>query len=77
MEEIDDLLNYGVETLSDVLKTHPHMKSMFKSMAKVIIELSKYIEDRTDAWLAAFFESLLALFFTPSTQCRKRLLDEL
>ena len=46
MEEMDDLLNYGVETLSDVLKTHPHTKSAFKSMAEVIIEFSKYSEEQ-------------------------------
>ena len=44
MKNMDDLLNYGVEGLSDALKENLHAKEAFKQIAEAIGEGSTLIK---------------------------------
>lgn len=43
MKDMDDLLNYGVEVLSGVLKENSNTKAAFKAITEVIGEASTLI----------------------------------
>lgn len=45
MEEMDELLDYGVERLSGVLKENLNTKAAFKSIAGIIEEASRAIAE--------------------------------
>ena len=47
MKDMDELLNYGVERLSDALKENLHTKKAFKEIVEVIGEASTLIHERS------------------------------
>ena len=48
MKDMDELLKYGVEGLSDALKENLHTKEAFKEIVGVIVEASKLIHERSE-----------------------------
>ena len=48
MKDMDELLKYGVEGLSDALKENLHTKEAFKEIAEAIGEASTLIHERSE-----------------------------
>lgn len=51
MDEMDDLLNYGVENLGDMLKGNSHTKIAFKLIADAIEDISEVINEKNKGTL--------------------------
>ena len=48
MKDMDELLKYGVEGLSDALKENLHTKEAFKEIVEVIGEASTLISEESE-----------------------------
>lgn len=59
VEEMDDLLSYGVERLEVMLKSNTDTKKAFQTMTGVIEEISKEIEEENKGPIVGFFRASL------------------
>lgn len=61
VEEMDDLLIYGVDKLEDMLKINIHTRRAFQSVAGVFEELSAVIQEENKGMVAGFFREYYCL----------------
>lgn len=47
VEEMDEILNHGVEEFSDNLRTNSDTKTAFRAMTGVIVEISEYVQKKS------------------------------
>ena len=62
VEEMDDLLNYGVDRLEDMLKSNPTTKKAFQAIAEVFEEISTVIEKENKGVMASLFREYQLLY---------------
>ena len=58
---MDDLLNYGVESLGSMLKGNSNTKTAFKGIAGVMESISKLIAEENKGMLRGVFRKLFRL----------------
>lgn len=79
IEEMDEVLMHGVEKLTNILRTNLDTKAAFGSMAGVIGEVAKYVEEQNRGQAGSLFREhpRLVLFFGNVTVRRRWNHDEL
>ena len=63
---MDDLLNYGVDRLEDMLKNNPTTKKAFQVVAEVFEEISTVIEKEDKGIMASLIREYQLLYTTYS-----------
>ena len=66
VEEMDDLLTYGVDRLEDMLKSNPTTKKAFQVVAEVFEEISTVIEKENKGIMTSFIRKYQLLYTTYS-----------